>query len=92
MNSRSTTVEPGDLMDAVRKLRRLLSAFDDARFVINGSFASLDAELEAAAVDLRQHTQEGATSVFQFLEKLEQHPEVVKQRRHLQSRGDSHLF
>jgi hypothetical protein len=71
------SVESGDLLEKVRRLRALMAAFDSARHAIDGSFDTLDPEIEKAARALRAKTTDGASAVYDFLAKLERHPTVI---------------
>lgn len=85
-------IQPGDLLDMSRVLRRLLAAVDDSRYVIDGSFTHIDRALEELAVPLRKSTQAAASSVYQFLDLLEQQPSLVKYKQQIRmnSKGGTH--
>ena len=72
--------EPGDLVDVSRRLRQLLSAYDNASIAIESSFLLIAPELEAAAQHLRPALDESLTRLVGFLERLEKTPAFVAAR------------
>ncbi len=67
-------VDPKKLIETVNRLRTLVSAFDDVRIILAGSFVSLDPELEAFAGQVRPSVDISASLVYDFLNRLEQTP------------------
>lgn len=67
---------PASARETKQSLRRLLSEFDSAQYVIHGSFAHFDPELEQMAVGLRKHIQESIYVTERFLETFEKHPQI----------------
>lgn len=81
--SARSSVEPGDLLNVVRTLRRFLTACDDTRYVVDLSFADIDERLEKGVKDVRDKSTRAADAVYAFLAVLEAHPIVVERRREI---------
>lgn len=74
------STQPGDLIEIVRRLRRLISAYDNAQYVIHGSFQTIDPTLEVLAQQLRPAVDDTASLICGFLERIEALPAYVEQR------------
>lgn len=75
-----SNIEPGDLIEIGKRLRQLMSAHDNAGYVLDGSFHAIDPELEARAHHLRPVVKEAAALVYEFLVLLEETPAFIEQR------------
>lgn len=67
-----------DLIETVRRLRRLMTAYDSASIVLDAQFPSPD--LEAKAAELRPQLDRAAHRVLHLLEDLEKHPCYPKKK------------
>lgn len=83
-------LQPGDILDVVQKLRRLMTSAETASYTLYASFEELgDRALEVEAEKAR-HTMELATArVYSLLAAIERTPSYVAMRQEtLARRGD----
>lgn len=76
----TASVEP-DLIEIGKRLRRLMSSFDDANYSMSGSFAKIDPAIEADAARLRVDLERLANSCANFLTRLESSTTFSTQRK-----------
>jgi hypothetical protein len=68
------------VVDISKRLRELMAAYDSASYVISGSFAEVDPELESLAQQLRPAVEDTAGLLYGFLDRLERTPAYIEAR------------
>jgi len=77
-----------DIASVSRTLRKLLAAYDASLYAVQGSFTSVDRELESRMQAFRASASTSATLLYAALERLETTPTYIDARaealRHLE--------
>ena len=73
--------EPGELLNVIVHLRKLMTAYDSANFVIRNSLEPLDEKAEDLAVTLRTQLTDTANGIYELLQRLEGLPAYDKLRK-----------
>ena len=65
------SIPPGERGNIIVMLRRLMTAYDSASFVLDGDLSEIDTAAESLASTLRPQIEDTANGIFQLLEILE---------------------
>lgn len=71
----------GELLDIIVHLRKLLTAYDSAGFVIKNSLEQIDENAEDFAKTLRPQLIDTANGVYELLKRLESLPAYENMRK-----------
>lgn len=81
-------VEPGDLVDTVRQLRRLMAEYDSISYTLFASFEELGGkDLDEAATRTRRATTLAGERLFQLLSAIERLPVYVAMKKEFMARN-----
>lgn len=76
-------IDPGELRNVVVRLRQLLSAYDNASFVVRSDLSPLDDHAEALASSLRPQLRDTANGISDLLARLEDTPGYTRLKKEI---------
>lgn len=82
------TVQPGDLIEVVKQLRRYMATADTTGHLLYASFANIDPEIQEHAERARRHVESTANRLYALLQAIEKSPTYLAIRKEKYT-GDS---
>lgn len=81
-------IQPGDLIDTVRQLRRYMSMADTTANTLYASFAEIGPDIQENAEKARRHVEATAARLYQLLASIEKHPIYLAAKRSEKGQGE----
>lgn len=81
-------IQPGDLLEVVRQIRRYMATADTTSHLLYASFAEIGPDVQEHAEKARRHVEQTANRLYQLLSAIEKNPIFVASKKQKKSEED----
>ena len=74
-------IEPGDLLEVVRQIRRFMAVADTTAHLLYASYADIGADVQENAEKARRNVERVATVLYQLSASIEKSPIFIAMRK-----------